>query len=134
MSLFKIAYEEGLRTAVSSEQGHVYFHTDAPKEHGGKGEFMSPTDLFAVALGSCVLTIMGIFAKKMQLPFHDVSAHVEKKPSPTGGIAAITIHVYYPHAVDPSAREKLEQAAKNCPIHHSIDPKIQQNIVFHYNS
>lgn len=134
MSRFKIAYEEGLRTQVTSEEGQVYFHTDAPKEHGGKGEFVSPTDLFAVALGSCVLTIMGIFAKKMQLPFHDVTADVEKKPNPNGGIVEITIHVYYPHAVEGQAREKLEQAAKNCPIHHSIDPKIKQNIVFHYTA
>jgi putative redox protein len=132
MSRFKIAYQEGLTTAVTSEQGQLHFYTDAPKEHGGKGEYMSPTDLFAASLGSCVLTIMGIFAKKLQLPFQQVYADVEKTPSPTGGIAEITIHVYYPHSIDASAKEKLEQAAKNCPIHHSIDPKIQQKIVFHY--
>jgi putative redox protein len=132
MSRFKIAYEEGFRTTVTSEQGQVFFQTDAPKEHGGKGEFMSPTDLLAVSLGSCVLTIMGIFAKKLHLPFHDVTVDVEKKPNPTGGIGEIVLHVYYPHAIDPEGREKLEKAAKNCPIHHIIDPKITQQMHFHY--
>lgn len=134
MSHFKIAYEEGLRTQVTTEQGRLCFFTDAPVEHGGKGEFLSPTDLFAVALATCVLTIMGIFAKKLQLPFHGVTADVEKKPSPAGGIAAIEVHVYYPHEVNLQERQKLEQAAQNCPIHHSIDPKIEQKILFHYTS
>ena len=38
--------------------------TDAPKDHDGKGENFVPTDLLASALGTCVITIMGIEAKK----------------------------------------------------------------------
>lgn len=132
MSHLKIAYTQGLRAQVTSEQGQLLFHTDAPKEHGGMGEYLSPTDLFAVSLGACIITIMGIYAKKMGIAFEGVTADVEKKPSPTGGISEIIVHVHYPHSIDSGAKDKLENAAKNCPIHHSIDPKIKQQILFHY--
>ncbi len=39
-------------------------HTDAPKDHDGNGKDFTPTDLLANALGTCVITIMGIEAKK----------------------------------------------------------------------
>ncbi len=38
--------------------------TDAPKDHDGEGKDFSPTDLLASALGTCVITIMGIEAKR----------------------------------------------------------------------
>ena len=38
-------------------------HTDAPKDHDGKGEDFVPTDLLASSLGTCVITIMVIEAK-----------------------------------------------------------------------
>ena len=39
-------------------------HTDAPKDHDGKGEDFAPTDLLASSLGTCVITIMGIEANR----------------------------------------------------------------------
>ncbi len=39
-------------------------HTDAPKGHDGEGKDYSPTDLLASWLGTCVITIMGIEAKR----------------------------------------------------------------------
>ena len=36
---------------------------DAPTDNHGKGEAFSPTDLVAAALGSCMMTLMGIAAR-----------------------------------------------------------------------
>jgi putative redox protein len=132
MTLLKLKYLEGLRTEVFTENGKFCFHTDASKEHGGKGEYISPTDVFAASLGSCILTIMGLQAKKLGIEFKDVSATVEKKASPMGGISEIIVHIHYHHSLDHETKEKLEKAAKHCPIHSSIDPKIKQAIHFHY--
>ena len=41
--------------------------TDAPVDNNGKGELFSPTDLVASALGTCMLTVMGIFAESRNL-------------------------------------------------------------------
>ena len=37
--------------------------TDAPKDNMGKGESFSPTDLVGVAMGTCILTTMGILGR-----------------------------------------------------------------------
>ena len=43
--------------------GSVIF-TDAPKDHDGNGKDFAPTDLLASSLGTCVITIMAIEAKR----------------------------------------------------------------------
>ena len=128
-----IEYTEGFSTTIRSLETKAKISTDAPQNHGGKGVEFSPTDLFAAALGSCILTIMGMHAKKLGVNFQGVKAKVTKNQGTIpGGIGEILVHVYYPHPIEASLRDKLEKAAKNCPLHHSIDSKINQEIVFHW--
>ena len=42
----------------------VKLHADAPLDHDGLGETFSPTDLLAMASGTCILTVRGITAKR----------------------------------------------------------------------
>lgn len=133
MSNMMLEYVEGFSTIIQSLETKASISTDAPQNHGGKGVELSPTDLFAASLGSCILTIMGMHAKKMGVNFQGVKAKVTKNQGAIpGGIGEILVHVYYPMPIETSLREKLEKAAKNCPIHHSIDSKIKQEIVFHW--
>jgi len=53
--------------------------TDAPKDNQGKGEMFSPTDLLATALGSCVLTLMGIAANRLKVDLAGLRLTVEKE-------------------------------------------------------
>ena len=129
MSKMQINYEGSFSTKILSFSGEVECITDAPKEHGGKGERLSPTDIFAASLGSCVVTILAIHAKKMEVPFDGVKATVEKKATPTGSISEILVEVHYPGVLSKEIKEKLENAAKHCPIHQCIDSKIKQVIV-----
>ena len=78
MSQSNIVYKDNLRTeAVHLSSGETII-TDAPIDNKGKGEAFSPTDLVAAALGSCMITIMGIAAQKHDIDISGTSASVKK--------------------------------------------------------
>src|SRR5690606_41637508 len=47
------------------------FITDAPIDNQGKGEFISPTDLTAASIASCIATIMAIKARNSGFDIED---------------------------------------------------------------
>ena len=57
--------------------------TDAPKDNQGRGESFSPTDLVATALGSCILTMMGMMARPLNVDLAGSTATVEKEMTST---------------------------------------------------
>ena len=63
----EVIYEGDLRTKATHLASRSEIITDAPVDNQGKGEKFSPTDLVASALGSCMLTIMGITAKAQNI-------------------------------------------------------------------
>ena len=63
MPTIKSSYLGNLRTSSTHLQSGKNILTDAPVDNNGKGEAFSPTDLVASALGSCMVTIMGIVAE-----------------------------------------------------------------------
>ena len=72
----KIEYMGELRTkAVHLRSGKAII-TDAPVDNQGKGEAFSPTDLVATALGSCMMTIMGIVAEREGIKLDGTIAEV----------------------------------------------------------
>lgn len=132
MSEIVIDYVEGFSTKIHSKEMKGSVLTDTPKEHGGKGDHFSPTDLLASALGSCVLTMMGLFAKRKNISMEGVKAKVSKHAKPNGMIAEITVEIYHPEDLVAADREFLEKAGKNCPIHHALNETVVQKILFHY--
>ncbi|HCL83216.1 MAG TPA: osmotically inducible protein OsmC, partial [Chitinophagaceae bacterium] len=56
-----------MRTVALHHSSGTRIETDAPVDNHGKGEKFSPTDLVATALGSCMLTIMGMKARDLQI-------------------------------------------------------------------
>ena len=92
-----VIYEGNLRTAASHLQSGNQIETDAPTDNQGKGERFSPTDLVATALGSCMMTIMGIKARDMALDLEgtkiDVTKHMGVNPRRITGIEIGRAHV-----------------------------------------
>lgn len=131
MTQIKVVYEGDLRTVCIHENG-IRIETDAPKDNHGKGEFFSPTDLLAASLPSCILTYMGIAAKKLALDLKGMTAVVEKEmtSSPKRRIGKLQVCVRCPFEPSSEAREKLEAAAKACAVHASLHPDIQVVIDF----
>jgi putative redox protein len=130
----KITYEGGLRTTTHHGPSGAEFQTDAPVDNNGKGESFSPTDLVGVALGSCILTVMGIVADRMDVDLTGATADVEKTmvTDPIRRIGALKVRVTIPVVVRETDRKKLERAAKTCPVHKSLHPDIDAPIAFEW--
>lgn len=129
-----VTYEGNLRTEAVHVPSGAKLKTDAPKDNYGKGEFFSPTDLLAASLGTCVLTLMAIVAQKHKADLTGLRATVEKEMvgHPSRKVARIVIHVYCPRQFDPELTSKMELAGIECPVHHSLHPDVQQEIIFHW--
>jgi putative redox protein len=108
--------------------------TDAPVDNQGKGSTFSPTDLVAVALGSCILTIMGIKARDNKIDIKDATASVQKTmASDPRRIARLEVAVKMPEKKYSVKQKKLlETAAKGCPVANSLHPDLEQVIHFEW--
>ena len=131
-----IIYEGGLRCTATHGPSGSTLSTDAPVDNHGRGERFSPTDLVATALGSCLMTIMGIVAERNQIDLTGIRIQVSKEmiQQPVRRIGRLPVTVTIPadiaakvSAVD---REKLETAARRCPVHQSLHPDIDSPIDF----
>jgi len=133
MTKTKIIYQGDLRTQSIHESGSI-LETDAPKDNQGKGDRFSPTDLLAVSLGSCILTLMGIVAKRLDVDLKGTTAEVEKEMSitPPRRISRIVTSIYIPIKVSPDQQTKIEQAGLTCPVKQSLHPDIKLEIDFHW--
>jgi uncharacterized OsmC-like protein len=72
-----IIYSGQLRTSATHLQSQSLIETDAPTDNHGKGERFSPTDIVATALGSCMLTIMGIKANDLNINLEGVRIDIQ---------------------------------------------------------
>jgi putative redox protein len=129
----QIIYKGNLRTEATHLQSQTLIETDAPVDNHGKGERFSPTDIVATALGSCMLTIMGIKARDMQVNLEGTTIEIKKimadNPRRIGGIEVLFT---FPNSIqtDEKQRAVLERAALTCPVAKSIHPDIQVNVQF----
>ena len=121
-----ITYEGGLRTRAVHGPSGASLVTDTPADNHGKGESFSPTDLVATGLGACMLTIMGIVAERHGWPLVGAHVRVEKKmASDPRRIAALEVVLRVPGGHDERARAALERAARTCPVHATLDGRVE---------
>lgn len=127
-------YAGHLRTEATHAASGNVIQTDAPTDNHGRGEAFSPTDLVSTALGSCMMTVMGIVADRHQLDLVDSTFAVVKHMSTEAPrrIAQIDVTFTMPAALSPSDRSLLERTALTCPVTLSLHPDIKQNVMFEY--
>ncbi|TDX01789.1 OsmC family protein [Dinghuibacter silviterrae] len=130
-----VTYEGDLRTIAQHLQSGSGIETDAPTDNQGKGERFSPTDLVATALGSCMMTIMGIKARDLGVDLRglkiDITKHMAADPRRISGID-VGLHFPPELSLDDKQRVILERAALTCPVMQSIHPDIKVNTSFSY--
>lgn len=130
-----IVYQGHLRTTATHLQSSTSIETDAPTDNQGKGERFSPTDLLATSLGSCMMTIMGIKARDMNIDLTgvrlDVQKHMKSDPRRVGGVD-VTFHFPPYLRLDEKQKTILQNAALTCPVAKSLHPEIEQQVVFNW--
>ncbi|HZK82594.1 MAG TPA: OsmC family protein [Humisphaera sp.] len=130
----QITYEGNLRTAIVHEPSGARLITDAPKDNQGEGQSFSPTDLVASALGSCMLTIMGIAARNFKIDITGATVRVQKEmvANPVRRIGKLTVDITVPTKTTEEQQRKLRDAAMTCPVHKSLHPDVQTPVTFHF--
>ena len=132
-----VIYEGNLRTVATHLQSGTIIETDAPLDNQGKGERFSPSDLVATALGSCMMTIMGIKARDMKIDLVGTKIQIEKiMKSDPRRIGGINLTFSFPPALTLDDKERLilERAADTCPVIYSIHPEIEVKVVFKWET
>jgi uncharacterized OsmC-like protein len=130
----EIIYTGNLRTSATHLYSGTIIETDAPLDNQGLAERYSPTDLEATALGSCMLTIMGIAARTHSIPLEGTKVDIKKimanDPRRIGEVA-VTFH--FPN-VNYTDKEKkiLERAALNCPVYKSLSADLLKTVNFYW--
>jgi uncharacterized OsmC-like protein len=127
-----IRYLGGLRCEARHGPSGSVLVTDAPVDNEGKGESFSPTDLAATSLGTCMLTIMGIAARRLGVDLGETTVNVVKEMTsqPPRRIARLSVVFTIPLAASHEKREVLENAARSCPVHLSLHPDVEQVMRF----
>lgn len=129
----KVTYLGDLRTESVHVKSRNSFITDAPTDNNGKGEAFSPTDTIATGLASCMLTVMGIKARNIDVDMSGATAEVTKTmASGPRRISHIKIVLNFPFNVDDKSKKILEHTARTCPVHYSLHPDIEKDITFNW--
>ena len=125
-------YEGQLHCTATHGPSGATLATDAPKDNMGKGEAFSPTDLVATALGTCMLTTMGIVAQRNNLALAGARVRVttEMVSQPTRRIGTLGVEIVMPKKLGDEDRQRLENAALNCPVAKSIHADVQMPVTF----
>lgn len=134
MNTSEIVYKGELRTTTTHLKSGQQIITDAPTDNNGKGEAFSPTDLLATSLGCCMITVMGIVAKRHNINLDGTKIEILKvmADSPRR-VSEIHVDMHFPKN-NYTDKEKvlLEHTALACPVAKSLHPDIKQKTRFHY--
>jgi uncharacterized OsmC-like protein len=129
----KVTYLGDLRTSSIHIQSGIEIISDAPIDNKGKGEAFSPTDTVANALASCMMTVMGIKARDLDVDMTGAMASVTKvmnaEPRRIG-----VIEILFEMNVDVDQKNKtiLERTAMTCPVFLSLNTEIEKRITFNW--
>ncbi|UFH46467.1 OsmC family protein [Flavobacterium galactosidilyticum] len=129
----KVTYLGDLRTSSIHIQSGTEILSDAPLDNNGKGEAFSPTDTVANGLATCMMTIMGIKARDLEIDLTGTTAEVVKiMNAEPRRIGAIEIVFQMQGTDDLKSKTILERAAMTCPVFLSLHPDVEKRITFNW--
>ncbi len=134
MEIANGTYLGDLRIEITHLKSGVSIITDAPADNQGKGEAFSPTDLMATALGTCMLTIMGIVARRNNIPIEGTKIAISKVMG-TDPRRVTEVNIAFdmpPGNFSEKEQDLLRNAAVTCPVAKSLHPDIHQGVTFKY--
>lgn len=135
MATLQTRYLGNLRTEITHVQSGNKVMTDAPLDNHGKCEYISPTDMVAAALGSCMFTLMGIAAQRLEIDLTGARVDIQKvMGTDPRRIVEIKLDFYLPGDYSDKDKRILEGAAMTCPVGKSLHPDLKENVTFHYGA
>ena len=131
----KVTYQGDLRTSAIHLQSNNEIITDAPVDNQGKGEAFSPTDLLATSLASCMLTIIGIKARDMEIDIAGTTAEVTKvMAADPRRVSEVHVAITFNQQLEERTKKIFYSTALTCPVAKSIHPDIIQKVTIHSKS
>jgi len=129
-----IEYEGDLHCRAKHGPSGAEIATDAPVDNQGRGESFSPTDLLAMSLGVCMMTVMGIEARRKEIDLKGSRVHVVKEmvKDPARRVGRLALTIDLPGGIAPDDRAAFEQVARTCPVQLSVHPGIKVELEFRY--
>ena len=135
MTTSKVTYKGDLRTTAIHLQSSNEIITDAPVDNQGKGEAFSPTDLLATSLASCMLTIIGIKARDMDIDIAGTTADVTKvMAADPRRVSEVHVAITFNQQLDDKMQKIFYNTALTCPVAKSIHPDIIQKVTINSRS
>lgn len=106
--------------------GNIFF-TDAPLDNNGEARYISPTDLLAASIGSCIATIMGIKAKTNNINIDGLKLTVTKEMDnlPFRRVSKLTVRIYFAHNLNEKDYAIMQNVVNTCPVTKSLLPEIE---------
>ena len=122
-----------MHTEVKHYLSGSLIYTDAPKDHDGNGKDFAPTDLLASALGSCVITIMGIEAKRRGWELGEVTIDVYKTMTSKGPrkVKSLDLEIFMPSDIDHQKLKVLQTTAEECPVKLNLEDSVHIELNWH---
>ncbi len=122
-----------MRTEAKHSLSGSVIHTDAPKDHDGEGTDFAPTDLLASSLGTCVITIMGIEAKRRGWELGKIKIDVYKTMTSEGPrqIKTLTLEIFMPSELDSEQYKILQRSAEECPVKLNLERSLDIKLYWH---
>ena len=132
--LSEITYRGDLSCEVKHGPSGTTMLTDAPTDNHGEGRWFSPTDLLGVSMATCMVTIMGLAARRHELDISGARVSVNKEmiADPHRRIRRLEVTITVPTRLDDKARKLMVQAAESCPVKRSLDPRVEVDLRFEW--
>jgi putative redox protein len=129
-----VEYLGDLHCSVTHGPSGQTFLTDAPIDNQGKGEYISPTDLAAASIGSCVATIMGIVARNNNIDINGMKIDVTKEMvnQPFRRIGKLSLNIQFPHQLSKEHFGMLSNVVRTCPVTRSLSQEVKLDYNFSF--
>jgi len=107
--------------------------TDAPADNQGLARHFSPTDLLAASVATCIMTIMGITARKHGLDISGlrVTAAKEMTGAPRR-VKKIALEFVFPRRISDHDFTLLSAAVEQCPVTRSLSAEVEVQASFSF--
>jgi len=134
MEKLHVQYTQNLQTKLTHQRSGSVIFTEAPVDNEGTGSNFSPTDLAASSLGACILTIIGIAAKKHNFNIDGGSVTITKimtdNPRRIGEL--VLDFDFSGLLLGDKEKKIIDYAIANCPVAQSLHPDIKRSVTIKY--